>query len=208
MLQQEVTQAQQQLDSITANLTQAQASGDHAEVTRLEAQQTAAANNLGTVKANVTSTTVSTRTTTQQMIHGSQVVSPATPGKRAVKKTLVLYGIGGLLGGMVIGMVIVIIGAVTSDRLRRRDDVAYAMAARWGSAWVRCAPVGCHRAWPRRPAARHGTCCRVPAQCRTRQVQGTSGLAVIAVDNAPTVAAGGRRAGDCGIEAAVADRPG
>ena len=113
MLQQQVTQAQQQLNSITTKLTQAQASGDQAEVTRLQAQQTVAANNLGTVKQNVAESVVSTRTTTQQMISGSQVVSPATPGKRSVKKTLAIYGIGGLLGGMAIGMAIVIIGAIT-----------------------------------------------------------------------------------------------
>ena len=58
----------------------------------------------------MTATLVTARTTTQQMIQGSQVVSPATPGKRSVKKTLAIYGIGGLLGGMAVGMAIVIIG--------------------------------------------------------------------------------------------------
>jgi capsular polysaccharide biosynthesis protein len=132
-LQPQVTAAQQSLDSITSQLTQAQAqptsASQQALVKSLLAQQTNATNNLNTVKQYVATTLASTRLTTQQMIKGSQVVSPASPNKRSVTKTLALYAIGGLLGGLVIGMVIVIIGAITSDRLRRRDDIAYAFGA-------------------------------------------------------------------------------
>jgi capsular polysaccharide biosynthesis protein len=189
VLQQQVTQAQQQLNSITAKLTQAQTSGDQAEVTRLQAQQTAAANNLGSVKQTVTSTLVSTRATTQQMISGSQVVSPATPGKRSVKKTLAIYGIGGLFGGMVIGMVIVIIGAVMSDRLRRRDDIAYAIGApvRLSVGELRSGRLPHLRG----RAARRRNLERVVVHLRNTvpgRSKGRSGLAVIAVDDVPTVA--------------------
>jgi capsular polysaccharide biosynthesis protein len=189
VLQQQVTQAQQQLNSVTAKLAQAQANGDQAEVTRLTAQQTTAANNLGTVKGNVTGTLVTARTTTQQMIQGSQVVSPASPGKRSVKKTLAIYGIAGLLGGLVVGMAIVIIGAVTSDRLRRRDDIAYAMEAPVGlsvgalSSGRRPAVRG--RADRRRDLERVVGHLRRAASGRS---MGMAGLAVIAVDNAPAVA--------------------
>lgn len=189
LLQQQATQAQQQLDSITAKLTQAQASGDQAEVTRLQAQQTTAANNLGTVKENVTATLVSTRTTTQQMISGSQVVSPATAGQRSVKKTLAIYGISGLLAGMALGMAIVIIAAITSDRLRRRDDIAYAIDAP-----VRLS-VGALRSGRlphvRGRAAQSRDMERVVEYLRNAvpgRSKGTPGLAVIAVDDAPTVA--------------------
>jgi len=189
VLQQQVTQAQQQLSSITTELTQAQASGDQAEVKRLQAQQTAAANNLGSVKQDVTATLVSERATTQQMISGSQVVSPATAGQRPVKKTLAIYGIGGLLAGLVIGMVIVIIAAITSDRLRRRDDIAYAIDAP-----VRLS-VGALRSGrlphARGRAARRRDMERVVEYLRNAvpgRSKGTSGLAVIAVDDAPTVA--------------------
>jgi capsular polysaccharide biosynthesis protein len=189
VLQREVTQAQQQLDSITTKVAQAQASGDRAEVTRLQAEQTAAANNLGTVKDNVTAALVTARTTTQQMIQGSQVVSPAPPGKRSVKKTLAIYGIGGLLSGMVVGMVIVIIGAVTSDRLRRRDDIAYAIQAPVGLS-VGALSSGRLPA-VRGRAARQRDLERVVGHLRNvvrSRSTGTSGLAVIAVDDAPTVA--------------------
>jgi capsular polysaccharide biosynthesis protein len=189
VLQQQVTQAQQQLDSVTTRLAQAQASGDQAEVTKLQAQQTTAENNLGTVKGNVTGTLVTDRTTTQQMIQGSQVVSPAAPGNRSVKKTLAIYGIGGLLGGMAIGMAIVIIGAVTSDRLRRRDDIAYAMEAPVGLSVGALSsgrlPAVRGRADRERDLERVVGHLRSAANGRST---GMSGLAVIAVDNAPVVA--------------------
>jgi capsular polysaccharide biosynthesis protein len=189
VLQQQVTQAQQQLDSITAKLAQAQASGDRAEVTKLQAQQTTAANNLGTVKQNVTATLLGTRATTQQMISGSQVVSPATAGQRPVKKTLAIYGLGGLLAGLAIGMVIVIVAAVTSDRLRRRDDIAYAIDAPVGLS-VRALRSGRlphlrGRAARRRDMERLVEYLHYSVPGRST---GSSGLAVIAVDDAPTVA--------------------
>jgi capsular polysaccharide biosynthesis protein len=183
VLQQQVNQGQQQLNSINAKLAQAQASGDQAEVTKLQAQQTTATYNLSTIKANVSSTLVTTRTTTQQMIQGSELVSPATPGKRSVKKTLVLYGIGGLLAGLALGMVIVIIGAVTSDRLRRRDDIAYAIEAPVGLS------VGALSSGRR--AARQRDLDRVVGHLRNAvsgRSTGMAGLTVIAVDNASTVA--------------------
>ena len=191
VLQQQVTQAQQQLDSITAKLTQAQAAGDAATIKDLQAQQTAATNNLGSVKQYVSATVVSTRATTQQQISGSQVVSPATAGQRSIKKTLVTYALGGLLAGLAIGVAIVVIGAITSDRLRRRDDIAYAIDAP-----VRLS-VGALRSGRlphlRRRAARkrRRDMERVVRHLRSAipgRTAGASGLAVIAVNDAPTVA--------------------
>jgi capsular polysaccharide biosynthesis protein len=188
VLQQQVTRAQQQLDSVTTKLAQAQASGDHAEVTKLQAQQTTAQDNLGTVKGNVTGALVTNRMTTQQMIQGSLVVSPATPGKRSVKKTLAIYGIGGLLGGLAIGMAIVIIGAVTSDRLRRRDDIAYAIEAPVG---LSVGELSSGRLAVRGRAGRQRDMERVIGHLRraaNARSRGLSALAVVAVDNAPIVA--------------------
>ena len=60
------------------------------------------------------------------MIQGTQVINAALPGKRSVVKAGGIYIGGGLLGGLVLGLAIVIIGALLSNRLRARDDVAYA----------------------------------------------------------------------------------
>jgi capsular polysaccharide biosynthesis protein len=191
VLQQQITQAQQQLDSATAKLTQAQASGDGAEIKQAQAQQTAASNNLGSVKQYVTATVVSTKATTQQQISGSQVVSPATAGGRSVKKTLATYAIAGLLAGLAIGMVIVIIGAITSDRLRRRDDIAYAIDApvRLSVGALRSGRLPHVRGRARRKRKRDmERVVRHLHSAVTGRSKGPSGLAVIAVDDVATVA--------------------
>jgi capsular polysaccharide biosynthesis protein len=191
VLQQQVTQAQQQLDSITAKLTQAQTLGDPAKIKDLQAQQTAATNNLGSVKQFVSATVVSTRATTQQQISGSQVVSPATAGGRSVKKTLATYALGGLLAGLAIGVAIVILGAITSDRLRRRDDIAYAIDApvRLSVGALRSGRLPHLRRRSARKRKRDME--RVVRHLRSAvpgRAASASGLAVIAVNDAPTVA--------------------
>ena len=47
----------------------------------------------------------------------------------STKKKLITYGAVGLLGGLALGVTIVIVRALVSDRLRRRDDIAYALDA-------------------------------------------------------------------------------
>ena len=44
-------------------------------------------------------------------------------------KSSAAYGVGGLAAGLLVGIVIVIIGALVSDKLRRRDDIARALSA-------------------------------------------------------------------------------
>jgi capsular polysaccharide biosynthesis protein len=65
--------------------------------------------------------------TTSAMIHGSQVLDPATAIPRSHLKYPVLYYGGGLIGGLAVGLSLVILQALVSRRLRRRDDVARAL---------------------------------------------------------------------------------
>ena len=63
-------------------------------------------------------------------MHDSEVLDPAgalTPHSRL--KRLIEYTFIGLIAGLVFGMGIVIVGALISDRLRQRDDVARALGA-------------------------------------------------------------------------------
>jgi capsular polysaccharide biosynthesis protein len=64
---------------------------------------------------------------TSSMIHGSQVLDPATAIPRSHLKYPVLYYGGGLIGGSAVGVGLVILLALISRRLRRRDDVARAL---------------------------------------------------------------------------------
>ena len=132
-LNQQVAQAQQSLNSVNAQLKQVQVEPASAARTSklhsLEAQQTAAAGALTTVQNYAATTQAAGQTLSQSMVSGSRVLNDAVPVERSVLKSAVLYGIGGLIAGLVLGMAIAVIGAITSDRLRRRDDIAVAFGA-------------------------------------------------------------------------------
>jgi capsular polysaccharide biosynthesis protein len=61
-------------------------------------------------------------------VNGSTVLNVAAPIRRSLRKTVTDPG-GGLLGGLALGMAIVIVDTLVSDRPRRRDDVARALGA-------------------------------------------------------------------------------
>jgi capsular polysaccharide biosynthesis protein len=133
-LNQQVTQAEQQLNSINQQISQLSAmpaltANQAAQLGALRNSVPGATDAVSTAKTNASYSQLQSQTTTAQMIQGSEVLSAATPAHRSVKKFLALYAVGGLVGGLAVGMAIVMIGAVTSDRLRRRDDIAIAVGA-------------------------------------------------------------------------------
>jgi capsular polysaccharide biosynthesis protein len=194
-LNQQATQAQQQLDSINSQISQLSANpntpGQQGKLNSLRKQATDATNNLAVVQQYVIQSRSGLQTETQAMVSGSQVLNPAALAKRSVLKDLVLYAIGGLIGGLVVGIVIVVIGAVTSDRLRRRDDIAQVAGAPVG---LSVGPLGARRLVPGRArltAIRRRDLRRVVDHLRNAvpgSSKGPAGLAVVAVDDAPTVA--------------------
>jgi len=132
-LDQQVSQAQQHLASITKQIKQVSAQAtsraQQAGLYSLRAQETTANSAVGDVQQYAIQTKEGTQTVTQQMVQGSEVLSGASLDKSSRLEETALYAGGGLLGGLVLGLAIVIIGAITSDRLRRRDDIAYAFGA-------------------------------------------------------------------------------
>jgi hypothetical protein len=194
-LDQQVSEAQQHLASITKQVKQVSAQAvsraQRAGVTSLQAQETTANNALAEVRQYAIETKASTQTATQEVVRGSEVLSAASLVKSSQLASVVLYAGGGLFGGLVLGLAIVIIGAITSDRLRRRDDIAYAFGAP-----VRLS-VGSLRESRLVPDLRGGAAARRRHMERIVEhlhdaVRGSSskpvGLAVVAVDDARTVA--------------------
>jgi len=194
-LDRQVSQAQQNLNSITSQINQVSAqpssSDVQAKLANLQAQRLAASNALAQVQQYVTSSLASAQTNTDSIVKGSRVLDAAAPIAHSRVKAVALYVAGGLVGGLAVGMAIVIVLAVVSDRLRRRDDVADALGAP-----VRLS-VGALRTprWrPRLPgrAGRRDLDMRrvvghlqalVPGSSR-----GPAGMAIVAVDNAHVVA--------------------
>jgi capsular polysaccharide biosynthesis protein len=132
-LQQQIAQAQQGVNSIDAQikstLSQPPSPTRHSELTRLTAERDGANNALSVLKVNVAGQQATTRIQTTNVIKGSLILDPAALLPQHKSKYLLLYVGGGLLGGLVLGLLIVIIRALVSNRLRRRDDVARALGA-------------------------------------------------------------------------------
>ena len=77
----------------------------------------------------VTSTKATAETNTNSMVTGSYVLNAATALPRSHLKGAALYVVGGLLIGLALGMGGVIITALLSRRLHRRDEVAAVLGA-------------------------------------------------------------------------------
>ncbi len=194
-LNQQLAQAQQPANAIASQIKQVSAqpntASQQAELSSLQKQLAAANNTLSAVQQYITRTLASAQTVTGLMVRGSQVLNAAQPLKRSALKTTVVYAAGGLIGGMGLGVVIVIIAAITSDRLRRRDDIAYAFGA---PVRLSVGPLREHRLvpdLPRRAVMRRRHLGYVVDHLRNAvpgSSKGPVGLAVVAVDDAPTVA--------------------
>jgi capsular polysaccharide biosynthesis protein len=125
--------------------------------------------------------------TTTSMIKGTSIMDYAAPIPPSRKHLLAIFGAAGFFASLAAGLLVVIIGALTSNRLRRRDDVARALDAPIKLSVGRVRPL-----WalvrPRRltPRSRHQR--RIVAHLRSAVADGGAALAVVPVDNATTVA--------------------
>ncbi len=130
-LQLQVTQAKQQLNTLTRQINQLAAQSatpvQQARLTALRAQRVEAQTQLPALQQAVTTSQVTTRQTTAQLVQGSQILDAAMAGSPGRVKHVAEYAAGGLLAGLVLGLVIVVVRALVSNRLRRRDDVAHAL---------------------------------------------------------------------------------
>jgi capsular polysaccharide biosynthesis protein len=133
-LGQQVAQAKEQISAtrkqIAAALAQPRSPARQGTLTRLRAQVTGENSALFALQQNVNSTRAGTEATTAAEVNGSYVIDAAylIPPHSKVKH-LVLYAAVGLFAGLMLTLAFVVIRAVISDRLFRRDDVARALGA-------------------------------------------------------------------------------
>ena len=129
-INQQAKQAQQHLNSINSQIKQLQAqSPSSAQLKNLTEEQAAAENSVSQFQQTVFGTRTGNGSATDAAVNGSVVLDPAIPLVHSRLKPLVLDAAVGLVGGLFLGLAIVVIGALVSDRLRRRDDVAQALGA-------------------------------------------------------------------------------
>jgi capsular polysaccharide biosynthesis protein len=96
----------------------------------LRAEGRRARNDLATLEQAAITDKAAARVTTANLIGGSKVLDPASPvPQHSPAKHLIEYAAVGLVIGLILGVTIIILRALLSDRLRRRDDVGQALGA-------------------------------------------------------------------------------
>ena len=131
-LDQQINQAKQRVNSIGAQISQLSSQPTSAtqqsQIGKLRAEQTSATDTLTTIQQVVTSNQATTQPAMTAALKGSQILS-VTPLSRSKLKSVASYAVIGLILGLVLGLVIIVLRALVSDRLRQRDDIAYALDA-------------------------------------------------------------------------------
>jgi capsular polysaccharide biosynthesis protein len=193
-LDQQVNLAKGRVNSISAQISQlsgqASSPAQQAQLGKLQAEQKLETDTLGTEESAATGNQTTVLAELTGALKNSEILSVvALPHSKL--KPLITYGALGLIAGLALGFAIIVVRALTSDRLRRRDDIAYTIDAP-----VRLSVGSLHKrrsqiAWPGRKAKRDHDMRRVIAHLQSavpRNTRGPAGLAIVAVDNAPVVA--------------------
>jgi capsular polysaccharide biosynthesis protein len=129
-LDQQVSRARLHVGAITAQIQRLSAQhAPPAELSNLRTQQHTAIQALNQLVASTNGTRASTQTLTAAEVTGSTILNRAAALPHSRLKHLILYPLVGLILGLVVGLGVVIIRALISDRLRRRDDISRALGA-------------------------------------------------------------------------------
>jgi capsular polysaccharide biosynthesis protein len=130
---QQIAAAQQNVKAVNARVSQLSdqptSPANQAQLKQFRAQADQASLTLATLQQTVAQNRASMQTTTDQSVQGSEVLDAANLAPHSQLKRLVEFVAIGLIAGLVIGIGIVLIRVLISDRLRRRDDVARALGA-------------------------------------------------------------------------------
>jgi capsular polysaccharide biosynthesis protein len=191
-LQQQITQAQQQVTALSNQVDNLSDSARQSAKTKLQSQLSEAQTALQILKQNNLGQEASNASNVAAQIKGSQVLDPATAQHHSAAKFAIIYALLGLVMGVFIGLSIVIIGALVSDRLRRRDDIADALGTSVNLS------VGLINGPASRLSTRRGRAVqrtdlqRIVAHLRDaipdRESDGAAALGLVAVDNDKTAA--------------------
>ena len=132
-LDQQAQQAQQRINSIDSQIKQTEALGassaQQSQLKNLLTEKAQAENSLSQFSQTAFDYRTGNGSATEAAVNGSYILDRATLLAHSRLKPLVLDVAEGLVAGLFLGMIIVVIAALTSHRLRRRDDVAQALGA-------------------------------------------------------------------------------
>ncbi len=187
-LQQKISQAGQSIQTLGTQISQLSAlppsPAREARLSNLRTQRSQQQAALTQLEQTTSSNQATTEAATEQMVHGTGVLDPAVPVTHSRLKEALIYVGAGLVAGLVIGLLIVAIRALMSDRLRWRDDITAALAA---PVRLSVGTVRVRRWLPRKQrlaVARDSDVRRIASYLRTAVYgRGISGLALVSVAN-------------------------
>ncbi len=188
-LNQQVDQAQQHLSSINAQVSQLSAQpsspAQQSQLKSLRAEAAQAGNTLYQLQQAALNNQMADGSATAAAVNGSVVMDAAAPLAHSRFKKLILDAALGFILGLVLGVAIVVVQALVSDKLRRRDDVAQALGS---PVRLSVGPIQLKRRLPRLggSAARDAEIQRIAAHlgCAVPgRSQGVAALAVVPVDD-------------------------
>ena len=183
-----LTQSEQRIAALDARIRQLAAQfpsdSQQAQLTSLRATRERAVGELGVLRNQVNTAKATAQETTAEMVGQSKVLDQASPVPHSSLKPLVLFGGAGLVLGLFLGVGLVLVRALTSDRLRQRDDVAMALGAPVKLS-ISTKPASRWRPDLRRRAARGSDVSRIVAHLRAVLPGGPRcrALAVVPVDD-------------------------
>ena len=192
-----ITRAQAHVNSLAGQvvtaLAQPRSAAQRARLKHLEAQSRSANRVLGALQVGA----IDYQVTTATEVGGSAVLDPPAPITHAHRfltpglLIAMLYAGMGLIAGLAVGLGLVVVRALVSDRLRRRDDVAHALGV---PVRLSVGPVRVSRWLPGRSGlagARRPGVQRIAVHLRDalpRRGRRPAALAVLAVDDLPVAA--------------------
>ena len=132
-LEQQIGQAKQDISSLQGQISRLAAEsaspGQQSGLSSLRAESSQATSTLAALEQALVSEETNTKPTTAADARGAVVLDGATPLPYSQLKHLSLYALIGLIVGIVLGVGVVVVRALVSNRLRQRDDVAQALGA-------------------------------------------------------------------------------
>ena len=132
-LQQQIAQAKQRISVLTKQIKALSARPPtpalETRIVGLKTDRNQAQSQLTIQEATNNASLASTEIATKSQIIGTKLLDAAAPVARSKHKYLILYSIIGLFAGLVLSMGVIVVRALVSDRLRRRDDVSRALGA-------------------------------------------------------------------------------
>lgn len=123
----------QQFDTVASS-----PADDNSQAADLLAQRAQADEQIGQIQEQIAETELESGA----IVQASRVLDEASPLPRHPLRRTALAGLSGLVGGMAVGIGLVLVVAITSDRLRRREDVSRALGVpvRSGVGGIRPSP--------------------------------------------------------------------